>query len=119
MIKIDTENYNQEEIIQALKNKTITEVLKDYNLTWQELIYIQTQKSLNTNTKPTYITRTRKNTYKVNKTIDKKMRNYGEYHNRTDAETIVKELKKHYWNKEQLPIIKKTHNIQEVGEQTI
>ncbi len=109
---INTENYNQEHIIQDLKKHTIKEVLTKYNITWKELIHIQTHKSLTNNPKATYIHKTKKGKYCVNKIIDGKQVYYGEYNTKKDAETIVDEMKKHYWNIERLEDIKKEHNIQ-------
>ena len=116
MIQIDTEKYNQEELINDLKNNTIETVLQKHNLTWRELIYIQTQKNLKEDRNIDNMTRTKKNTYRVNKVIDKKIVNYGEYKTKEEAKTIVNEMRKHYWNKEQLPIIKQKHNIKDIKD---
>lgn len=118
-MNINTEQYTAETIINELKNKTIDDVLKKYNLTLQELFYIQSKKGLYTPSKkrkPTHITRTKRKTYLITKTMDSKTRNYGEYKTRKEAETIVKELKKVYWNKDKLECIKSKCGISEYNE---
>ena len=115
--KINTADYTAEEIIQDLKENSIEKVLQKHNLTFKELIHIQKNKALTTDNKPRYITRNKKNnTYKITKVMDKKTHHYGTYNSLQDAQTIVAELKKHYWNKDKLETIKKKHNIKEYNE---
>lgn len=118
-MNIKTEDYTAETIINDLKQYSIEEVLRKHSLTWKELIYIQSQKALYTPSSkknPSHISRTKRRTYSVNKCMDKRTLNYGEYRTRREAEVIVRELKKVYWNKDKLESIKLEYGIREYNE---
>ena len=120
--KINSEDYNQEEIINDLKKHTIEEVCIKYGLSFRELVYVQEQKALysyDEGSVPNFITETKQKNYRVHKVMDKGIVDYGVYNTREDAEIIVEELKKVYWNKEKLEQIKLKHNILEYNEKPL
>ena len=115
-MKINSENYQAETLINDLKNHSIEFVLNKYGLSWKELVYIQSQKPMYKDSKATHITRTKRGNYLVNKTVDKKMVSYGEYRTRRDAEVIVGEMKKVYWNRSKLEGVKRRCGVKEFNE---
>lgn len=120
--KINSEDYNQEEIINDLKKHTIEEVCQKYGLSFRELVYVQEQKALysyDDGNVPNFITKTKQKKYRVHKVMDKEIVDYGVYNTREDAEIIVEALKKVYWNKEKLEQIKLDHNILEYNEKPL
>ena len=116
--KINSEDYNQEELINDLKKHTIEWVCQKYQLTFGELVYVQEQKALYNydDDAPNFITRDKQGYYRVSKIMDKKLVGYGVYSDEEDARLIVHELKKVYWNKEKLEMIKRENGIREYNE---
>ena len=96
-------------ITRDLKKHSITYVLQKYDLTWQELIRIQTEKHvINNEHDQKYITINQNNQKYM---IIKDTIYYGSYDTLHEARTIQEELILCNWNKNSIPILLRKHNI--------
>lgn len=97
------------DITNDLKKYTIQEVLSKYDITWSELIRIQSEKhSINDNGYPKYVTINQKTSKYM---IIKDNIYYGSYNSIIEAKTIQEELILCNWNKKLIPYLLKKQGI--------
>lgn len=107
---------SQDQLAKDLRELSLDEVLEKHGITLKELFTIQSGVVMNRSTKTrreesTYIRQTKQGRYVISKTVNNQNVYYGTYMDKKEAEAIVEELKKCFWDKKQLPRILTELNI--------
>ena len=96
---------NNKELMEDLQSLTIEEVVKKYDLTFNDLFKLSKQLYSSDVVDGKYVRKTKSGTYSITKSINGENVYFGSYGDKEEAYLVRDELIACGWDKEQLPII--------------